>query len=278
MTDTDPLVLSPTVGRRWLAQEIRRLREAAGLKQADVARRLRCNPTKITHLESMRTPVSGPDLEVMLPFLGVPAERIDWYLRVCDLSREKGWWDGDRSIPSWFSLYVGLEAGASEIHCWDAGYVTGLFQTTAYATAMLADDDAAGTRLRRQEALRRGDPVLVHAILDEAVLHRRIGDAGVMREQLDHLGTLAAMPNITIQVMSFSAADHRGHLGSFRWLGFPQEDDPGAVYLENQLGGWFLEKPEELAVFRADFADLAARALSPEDSTALIAQRAEELR
>jgi hypothetical protein len=95
----------------------------------------------------------------------------------------------------------------------------------------------------------RDDPVRVHAILDEAVLHRRIGDAEVMREQLDHLGTLAAMPNITIQVMSFSAADHRGHLGSFKWLGFPQEDDPGAVYLENQLGGWFLEKPEELAVF-----------------------------
>jgi hypothetical protein len=48
----------------------------------------------------VRTPVNGPDLEVMLPFLGVPAERIDWYLKVCDLSREKGWWDGDCSICS----------------------------------------------------------------------------------------------------------------------------------------------------------------------------------
>ncbi|GAA3460547.1 helix-turn-helix domain-containing protein [Saccharothrix longispora] len=278
MPETDPPMLSPTVGRRWLAQEIRRLREAAGLKQTDVAKRLRCNPTKITHLESMRTPVGGPDLEVLLPFLGVPVERVEWYLRVCDLAREKGWWDGDRSIPDWFSLYVGLEAGASEIRCWDTGYVTGLFQTAAYATALLDNPGAVEARLRRQEALRRDDPLVVHAILDEAVLCRRIGDAGVMRGQLDHLGALAEMPDVTIQVMPFDAAGHRGHLGSFKWLGFPQEDDPGAVYLENQFGGWFLEKPEELAIFQADFADLVERALPEEDSAALIARRAEELR
>ncbi|WP_306744100.1 helix-turn-helix domain-containing protein [Saccharothrix yanglingensis] len=278
MPGTDPPTLSPTVGRRWLAQEIRRLREAAGLKQTDVAKRLRCNPTKITHPESVRTPVGGPDLEVLLPFLGAPAERVEWYLRVCDLAREKGWWDGDRSIPDWFSLYVGLGAGASEIRCWDTGYVTGLFQTAAYATALLDNPGAVEARLRRQEALRRDDPLVVHAILDEAVLCRRIGGAGVMRGRLDHLGALAGLPGITIQVMPFDAGGHRGHLGSCKWLGFPQEGDPGAVYLENQFGGWFLEKPEEVAVFQADFAASAALAPSAEDSAALIAERAEEVR
>jgi transcriptional regulator with XRE-family HTH domain len=277
VTETEAPVLSPTVGRRWLAQEIRRLREAAGLKQSDVARRLRCNPTKITHLESMRSPVSGPDLEVLLPFLGVPEERIGWYLRVCDTARERGWWDGDQSIPDWFSLYVGLEAGASEIKCWDTGYVTGLFQTTGYALMML-EEEAVRARLRRQKALQREDnPLVVHAILDEAVLLRQVGDVRTMLSQLDHLVTLGRRPNITIQVMPFGAAGHRGHLGSFKWLGFPLDDDPGAVYLENQWGGLFLEKPEELAVFHADFADLAERALSPEDSTALLTKRARQL-
>ncbi|MGM1059752.1 helix-turn-helix domain-containing protein [Saccharothrix sp. Mg75] len=271
-------MLSPTVGRRWLAQEIRRLREAAGLKQADVARRLRCNPTKITHLESMRTPVGGPDLEVLLPFLGVPAERVDWYLRVCDISREKGWWDGDRSIPGWFSLYVGLEAGASEIRSWETGFIYGLFQTRPYARRLLEDPDAVDARIRRQEALHREDPLVVHAIIDEAVLLRRMGDDQVMAGQLDHLVALGELPNITIQVMPFDAGAHRGHLGSYHWLGFPQPDDPGAVYLENQLGGWFLERAAELAVFQDDFAGLATRALSAEDSAALIARRAEEAR
>ncbi|WP_447004948.1 helix-turn-helix domain-containing protein [Saccharothrix isguenensis] len=279
MAETEPPMLSPTVGRRWLAQEIRRLREAAGRKQSEVAGRLRCKPAKIAHIESMRNSVSGPDLEAMLPYLGVAPERIDWYLRICDTSKEKGWWDGDQSIPDWFSIYVGLEAGASEVKCWDAGYITGLFQTTEYASVMLADEGAAKARLRRQEALhRRENPLTAHAILDEAVLFRRIGDAGIMRSQLDHLVVLGKSRNITIQVMPFGTAGHRGHLGSFKWLGFPQAGDPGAVYLENQWGGLFLEKPEELAVAHAQFADLAERALPPEDSAALIARRAEELR
>lgn len=277
MAEAEPPMLSPTVGRRWLAQEIRRLREGAGLKQSDVAERLRCRAAKIAHIESMRNSVSGPDLEAMLPYLGVPPERIDWYLRVCDMSKEKGWWDGDQSIPSWFSLYVGLEAGAAEIKCWDTGYVTGLFQTTGYALMML-DEQAVRARLRRQQALHREDnPLVVHAILDEAVLLRQVGDVRTMLSQLDHLVTLGRRPNITIQVMPFGTAGHRGHLGSFKWLGFPLDDDPGAVYLENQWGGLFLEKPEELSVFHADFADLAERALSPEDSTALLAKRARQL-
>jgi transcriptional regulator with XRE-family HTH domain len=279
-------MLSPTVGRRWLAQEVRRLREAAGLKQADLARRLRCNPTKIAHIESMRNPMNGPDLEIMLPFLDVPAERIDWYLRVCDLSKEKGWWDGNQAIPSWFSLYVGLEWGASDIHCWDMGYVTGLFQTTDYIEAMLrfsGPDDLVrsqvDTRLRRQEALHRKDnPLRVHAILDEAVLRRPVGDIQIMRAQLQRLAMLSELPNITIQVMPFGTPGHRGHLGSFKWLGFPQQGDPGAVYLENQIGGLFLEKPEELEVFTADFAELTAQAMASKDSTALIAKRAKEFR
>jgi len=278
VAEADPPMLSPTVGRRWLAQEIRRLREAAGFKQSDVAKRLRCNPTKITHIETMRNPINGPDLEVMLPFFGVPADQIDWYLQVCDLSKTKGWWDGDQAIPSWFSLYVGLEWGASEIRWWDMGFVYGMLQTRGYAEAVLQDLNAVDSRLHRQKALYRDtSPLRVHAIFDESVLLRQVGDAETMREQLKHLVALSKLATITIQVMPLSTGAHRSHLGSYHWLGFPQDGDPGAVYVENQLGGQFLEKPEELAVFAADFAELTKLALSAKESVALIAQRAEEL-
>ena len=70
-------------------------------------------------MESMRNAISGPDLEIMLPFLGVPAERVDRCLQLSDVAREKGWWDGNQAIPEWFSLYIGLEWGASEFHEWD---------------------------------------------------------------------------------------------------------------------------------------------------------------
>jgi transcriptional regulator with XRE-family HTH domain len=281
-----PPMLSPTVGRRWLAQEIRRLREAAGLKQSDLAKRLHCNPTKIVHIETKRNPMNAPDLEVLLPFLGVPDTRIDWYLRVCDLSKSKGWWDGNQAIPSWFSLYVGLEWGASEIRSWDMGFVPGLLQHRVYVEDMLrfagpvdlveAQVDA---RLHRQQALhRKDDPLRVHAIIDEAALRRVIGNRRTLRLQLQRLISLSELPNVTIQAMPFGDSGHRGHLGSFRWLGFSEPGDPGAVYLENQAGGLFLEKPEELSLFTAEFASLAALALSPQDSVTFMAKLAKDPR
>ncbi|SHG43327.1 helix-turn-helix domain-containing protein [Streptoalloteichus hindustanus] len=290
MAETPPEavpLLSPTVGRRWLAQEFRRLREAANMTQSDVAKRLRCASTKITHLESMRNTFNATDLEIALPFLGVPPERVEWYLRIWEASREKGWWDGSQAIPSWFSFYVGLEWGASEIHSWDMGYIPGLLQTQGYAEAVITDgatvndsaiNEQVVTRLRRQEALRRREnPLRLHAILDESVLRRRVGSPQVMRDQLRHLATLDEGPTITLQVMPFARGEHRGQLGSFKWLGFPQEGDPGVVYLENQGGGLYLEKSEQLSRFRADFVELSRRALAPEASIKLINSLLEEL-
>ncbi|WP_049887668.1 helix-turn-helix domain-containing protein [Saccharopolyspora spinosa] len=278
--------ISPTVGRRWLAQEVRRLREAAGLKQSEVAKRLRCNPSKIGHMESMRNTISGPDLEVMLSFLGVPPERIDWYLHLADVAMEKGWWDGNRAIPDWFSLYIGLEWGASEIHEWDLGYVPGLLQTRSYAAAVIRDgltaterhfEEQTELRLHRQTALDRAEyPLKLHAIVDEAALRRRVGSTQVMREQLEFLVTVSRHRQVTLQVIPFEAGPHRGQLGSFQWLGFPRPDDPGVVYVENQKGGLYLEESHEVTGFHQEFAQLEQRALSPAESTKFLTKLVED--
>ena len=283
MSDSGLPTMSPTVGRRWLAQELRRLREAAGLKQADVAGRLRCKTAKIGHIESMRNPIGGPDLEVVLPFLGVPADRVDWYLRLADLAQEKGWWDGHRAVPSWFSLYIGLEWGASEVREWDMGFIPGLLQTPAYAEALLMlDASETGTplderieaRLQRQSTLHRErEPLLLHAIIDESALHRAVGGEAVMREQMKHLVEMSEHPQVVLQLMPFQAGPHRGQLGSFHVLTFPRDGDPGVVYLENQQGGLCLEEDREVAMFADEFEDLRNRALSPEDSADFLVRR-----
>ncbi|MEU5845575.1 helix-turn-helix domain-containing protein [Saccharopolyspora shandongensis] len=275
-----PQTISPTVGRRWLAQEIKRLREAAGLKQSDVAKRLRCNPAKIAHIESMRNAVSGPDLEVMLPFLGVPSERVDWYLQLADIAKEKGWWDGNRAIPEWFSLYIGLEWGASEIRAWDLGFIPGLLQTRTYAESLINDPDftmsakprqQVDARLQRQGALHRDtDALSLHAIVDESVLWRFQGDGTVLNEQVKHLIEMCDHPQVVFQVMPFNAGPGRGHLGSFKWLGFPRANDPGVVYVENQRGCLYLEEPDEITQFNADFDHLSEHALTTHDSKRLL--------
>jgi hypothetical protein len=52
-------------------------------------------------------------------------------------------------------------------------------------------ENLLAARLARQEILDRDEPPLIYLVLDEAVLHRKVGAAEVMREQLSHLAEAA---------------------------------------------------------------------------------------
>jgi Domain of unknown function (DUF5753) len=224
----------------------------------------------------------------MLPMFGVSADRIDWYLSLHDHAKAKGWWDGNQAIPEWFATYIGLEWGATEIRSWDLGYVPGLLQTRAYAEAVLrcgnGTDDGDDTlpqrlelRTSRQQALHRADhPLALHAVIDESVLHRTIGGPDVMREQLLQLTKMARQPQITIQVLPFTAGATQGQNGSFKWLGFPRPDDLGVVYLENLKGGVYLEDDDEIGLFTDEFERLSAVALTARRSVSLMRELARE--
>jgi transcriptional regulator with XRE-family HTH domain len=114
---------SPTVWRRWLAFELARLRREAGLDQKDVAKALRCTVGKVSYYETAERPVVVRDLdEVLLPLYNVPQQRWPLYLQAAKDSRQKGWWEryDANTLPSWFSLFVGLEQGASQIRIYEA--------------------------------------------------------------------------------------------------------------------------------------------------------------
>ena len=272
---------------RLLANELRRLRGVAGLSQSDVAEELGCATSRIGHLETQRNQIRRSDLIVMLMLYDVPRERHDWYLDLADKSREKGWWDGDRSIPHWFSSFVGLEWGATEVRNFEMGVVPGLLQVADYIAAMYRGDRARSDadvrmyldqRLARQRALDRDDsPLMLHAIMDETALRRQVGGIAVLHEQLRHLVTMAEHPQVTIQVIPFSAGDHRSMEGGFHLLDFDAPFDPGLVYVETKRGGLYMEEPEEIALYQGVFESLMCTALSPAASVAMIDHMATEL-
>ncbi|WP_420160052.1 DUF5753 domain-containing protein [Nocardiopsis sp. CNT-189] len=77
-----------------------------------------------------------------------------------------------------------------------AAAVPGLLQTPAYTEAVFRGGRLTGdgevkrrveARMARREILNRFEPVHLRAVIDEAVLHRSIGGAAVMREQLEYL-------------------------------------------------------------------------------------------
>jgi transcriptional regulator with XRE-family HTH domain len=282
---------SPTVWRRWLASELRRMRGEAGLEQKQVAQALRCTVTKVSYFENAQRPVVPRDLdEILLPLYSVPEERWPMYLGAAEAARRKCWWEtyDDDVLPEWFARFVGFEQGAAELRTYEPQFVAGLLQTGEYTAALLRGGHTQLTahqiarsvelRARRQSVLfRDANPLRSLVVLDEAVLRRAAGGPRTMQAQLRHLVEVAQRPNVTVQVLPFSRGAHPGSGSGFTILTFPWPTDPGVVYLES---GWsagvYLEEPHEIEDHRQVFERLCALSLDPDASVAMMRDLAKE--
>jgi hypothetical protein len=112
-------------------------------------------------------------------------------------------------------------------------------------------------------------------LLEEGVLRRVVGDAGLMRRQVRHLEDAATRSNVTIQVVPTAAGAHPGLEGPFVILEF--DGDPTIVHLETRRGSAFLDEDEDIAETTIALQHLQRIALSPDDSLALLADVAREL-
>ena len=272
---------SPTVRRRRLALELRRLREAARLTCEEVAEHLECSASKISRVETGRVSVSPRDVRDMLELYGVPADQRESLVQLARDSRQKGWWHAysDTMQPQ-MATYIGLESAASEIRIYEVSLIPGLLQTEDYARAVIRAgmvnspaediDRRVSLLMARQPAVVRDDPPKVWAVLDEAALRRRVGGSGLMRLQLEHLLAQAALPNVAVQVIPFAGGAHPAMGRPFIILVFPERVDTDVVYLEDLTSALYLEDVAEVDRYNVFFNHLRATALSFDDSAALI--------
>lgn len=283
------MTMGPTVRRRRLGSELRRLREDHSIKLEEVAERLGVAASTLSRIETGKAPTKSVYLTAMLEMYGVtdPAQR----QVLVDMAREghrKGWWSVyDDVLPTGFGIYVGLEAEAAGLRSFEGEAVQGLFQTPDYARAILREVQVRDTdeqverlvdlRMKRQEVLDRNPPLDVWMILDEAVIRRTIGGPEVMRDQLARLVEASRKPNVTLQVLPFSTGSHAGLRGPFSILEFPERADPDVAYVESVAGIIYLEKEREVRTAAEAFDRLRAAALSPGQSTDLIIEAAKDL-
>ena len=272
---------SPTVRRRRLALELRRFREAARLTCEEVAEHLECSISKISRIETGRVSVSPRDVRDMLGLYGVSGPQQASLVQLARESRQKGWWDAySDAIEPRFATYIGLESAASEIRIYEVTLIPGLLQTEEYARAVIAAGTVDGRlesvertvafRMARQPALTSDEPAQLWVVLDEAALRRRVGGAGLMRLQLDHLLELGRLPNVALQVLPFGAGAHPAMGRPFVILAFPERADPDVVYLEDLTSALYVENVAEVDRYNVFFNHLRATALSFEESAALI--------
>jgi len=283
------MATGPTVRRRRLGTELRRLREASGYKLEEVAAQLGVAPSTLSRIETGKAPTKSAYLNQMLEMYGV-TEAAQRQILV-DMAREghrKGWWAAyDDVLPSGFDIYVGLEAETAGIRSYEISVVHGLLQTADYARSVIREtfprytaeqiDRLVDLRMARQGRFDDDPPLELWAILDEAVIRRTVGGAAVMRRQLTHLLAEAGRPGVTLQILPFASGAHAAHGGPFSILEFPERSDSEVVYVESVAGIIYLEKDREVRVRSEGFDRLRAAALSPSASADLIAQAARDL-
>ena len=126
---------SPTVRRRRLASELRKLRDEANLTIDEVAEKLECSASKISRIETGNVGVTPRDARDLLELYGVPEDNLTLWCHWPREARKKGWWHAYSEVFT--GTFVGLEADASSLHTYQALLVPGLLQTERYTRAVI---------------------------------------------------------------------------------------------------------------------------------------------
>jgi transcriptional regulator with XRE-family HTH domain len=271
--------VSPTVRRRELGVRLRALRTQAGMTVEEVASRLLCSPSKISRMETGRRAASLRDVRDLCGIYGVEDEgEKERLMSLTRAAKERGWWQEFEDVGS--TTYIGLEDQADSISIFHSSTVPGLLQTKEYSKAVIRgtlpkiSEEVLITRVaarqKRQERLDEAKPPLVIAVLDEAVLHRQVGNATIMAAQIEKLIEIAKRPTVTIQVLAYESGAHPGMDSCFDLLEFSDPPLPGFVYVDGLAGQLYLEGESNLERYREALAHMRVLALDPKSSTRLM--------
>jgi transcriptional regulator with XRE-family HTH domain len=272
---------SPTVRQRELGKRLRELRNRHDLTVEEVADKLLCSATKISRLETGARRPSLRDVRDLCLLYDVDEATTDEFMNLARGAREQGWWtqyDDHNLVP-----YVGLEEEATAITCYSMNYVPALLQTEGYAQTTIKDlapqidpdihRQRVEVRLRRQQLLEHDERPRYRVLLDEAVLHRRVGGSVIMAVQLEKILYAEHTSKATIQVLPFDSGSHAAQDSNFILLEFEEESNLSpVVFIEGLMSNQYLERKADIARYREAVDYLRDSALSPRDSIQLITE------
>ncbi|MCP9962037.1 helix-turn-helix domain-containing protein [Streptomyces somaliensis] len=252
---------------RCFGRQMKLLREAAGLTQAELGARVGYGEAQIASVEQGRR-IPKPEL-------------VDAVDRVVGgnglLSAMKGEVVKAR-YPGFFRQYAQLEAQATKLNAYDSHVVKGLLQTEDYARAVFemwrpildaeTVDQRVAARMDRQKLFAKRPAPLMSFVIEEVVLRRPLGGRQVMRGQLEQLLLLGHERNIEIQIMPTDREEHAGLAGAFTLLQIG--DQRRMAYMEVQDESALYSDPKKVGGLESTYGTLRAQALTPRESLAFI--------
>jgi len=259
--------------RALLGAELRHAREKAGLSQDELGQRLFVSGSFIGQLEAGTRRMLPEYARMLDAELGTG----DFFTRNCGAAAKSRY-------PEHFAEAAEAEARATAIREYAPMLIPGLLQTPAYALAVNRAydptapeetiDEWVGGRMERTRLLDHPTTPLLWAVLDEAALRRETGGRAVMAEALRHVVDLGRRGRVITQVLPFKEGAHTAMKGAMKLMDFA--DAPPLVYLEGVRTGRLEDDPATVTQLRLTFELLAAVALSPEKSLAMIEALAQD--
>jgi DNA-binding XRE family transcriptional regulator len=259
-----------------LGRKLREARIAAGYRsQQEFGTLLDMHRTTVTKIENGTRHINTGVLRKWCDLCHVDYE-------LYEASARLAWVAEASPVPLWFEDFFRAQVLAHTIRTWHPVIIPGPLQIPDYARALhegagtpddlIEDRVAARIDLQQQTIERRLVPVSLIAVMDEAVLHRRVGSEEIRHRQLMHLAEQSGRKHIGIQVVPASRGANAGHVGAFTIASLDDAD----VMLMEAVEDVTTDKRPAIRGGLAIFDKVRLEALSGPESLELILKAAEE--
>lgn len=268
----------PRPQARGLAARLLALRKESGLSSQQVADRLQWSQSTVSRIETGKRTVTPEEVSALLATYRVTGEDRDRLMEMSRHGDRPNWLEEARGAPVHVqaTLLAEYEMEAVRIVSADLVLVSGLLQTRAYANAVMRAGDAPASSIEPRVALRMARQKILDkrstqfvSIVDEAALRREIGGRQVMAEQLRHLLSVAARPNVEFRVIPFDRGSHPASGAPYVLLEFATGGP--LVHIEMRGGGVFLDDIGHIREYLNATASLKTIALEHDESVRFVA-------
>ncbi|MEW2170830.1 helix-turn-helix transcriptional regulator [Streptomyces sp. NPDC007027] len=256
---------------RMVAEMARTLRIQRGWTQEQEGKEIGYSAAAISAMETCAQPASDAMLVELQRVHGKGTRIFDTARQYMRMER----------LPEQFKDYALLEEAALSLQLFVTNIVHGLFQTEAYARALIGGghpplpdprvEELVQLRMARKALFDRDPLPMIEIIIDESVLRRVIGSEAIMREQLLYLVECARRRNVTLLVLPLDAGKYGEYAGAHGEMNLLETSEhEHLVYLEPQDESLLISDPAKVSTYAQRYARIRSQALGPRESLDLI--------
>jgi transcriptional regulator with XRE-family HTH domain len=275
--------------RQRLGRALRDLRHSAGITGTQLAAQLGISQSTVSRLETGQQIPSLAEVETWARTLGADDAAVAGLIELVESAATEALafrrTRVRRGLSGQQQDTAAVEASAGLVRSFNPIGVQGLLQTPAYAQAVYAAAHpgrtdlaaAVAARMARQQVL-YSKGKRFHFLLGEPALRWWRGSAETMLGQLDRLGQMLTLPNVTLGILALDQDMPVWNHHGFTVFSDRAGDAEDLVHVETFQTGLNVRNTEDVARYLDAFERLAGMATTGDQARALLARLAGDLR